>query len=172
MMNHVERLRDMALNIGCLPIAATVLDDERFGLWPASSKPGKHHYRDGGLAQHTFEVCEGASHFVCGYHWRLLFLACLFHDVGKMWDYEKKDGVWGPTPHRDTIGHVSRSAMVWEGVSLGTEMTQQEIQSVTHAILAHHGHREWGSPVTPQTKMAWILHLCDMMSARLDECKE
>jgi 3'-5' exoribonuclease len=171
-MNHVERLRDMARHIGCLPIAGTVLDNERFILWPASSKPGKHHHRDGGLAEHTLDVCQRASKHAGETDSNLLFLACLFHDVGKIWDYEKKDGVWGPSSHRDTVGHVSRSAMVWERVAIGTTLSGVEVQSVTHAILAHHGYREWGSPVIPQTKMAWILHLCDMMSARLDECKE
>jgi 3'-5' exoribonuclease len=149
------------------------LNDDRFGIWPASSKPGKHHHRDGGLAEHTWEVCVAASHFATETNGPLLFLACLYHDAGKMWDYERKDGVWGPSSHRDTIGHVVRSAMIWEEAASNTALIlDDEISLVTHAILAHHGYREWGSPVTPQTKMAWILHLCDMISARLDECKE
>jgi 23S rRNA maturation-related 3'-5' exoribonuclease YhaM len=49
-------------------------------------------------------------------------------------------------------------------------MEQSEIDEVTHAILSHHGQREWGSPVRPATKLAWILHTCDMMSARVNDC--
>jgi 23S rRNA maturation-related 3'-5' exoribonuclease YhaM len=44
--------------------------------------------------------------------------------------------------------------------------------NITHNILSHHGMREWGSPVAPATKEAWILHLCDNMSARLDDCNK
>jgi 3'-5' exoribonuclease len=42
--------------------------------------------------------------------------------------------------------------------------------NVLHNILAHHGQRAWGSPVAPATKEAWILHLADNLSARLDDC--
>jgi 3'-5' exoribonuclease len=33
-------------------------------------------------------------------------------------------------------------------------------------MLAHHGRKEWGSPVEPATNEAWILHAADMMSSR------
>ena len=39
-------------------------------------------------------------------------------------------------------------------------------------ILSHHGKKEWGSPIEPQSQGAWILHLADMMSARVDELGE
>jgi 23S rRNA maturation-related 3'-5' exoribonuclease YhaM len=40
---------------------------------------------------------------------------------------------------------------------------------VLHAILAHHGFQEFGSPVQPNSKVAWLLHLCDSISARMDD---
>ena len=35
---------------------------------------------------------------------------------------------------------------------------------------AHHGIRAWGSPVSPNTQLAWLLHLSDNLSARLNDC--
>jgi 3'-5' exoribonuclease len=43
-------------------------------------------------------------------------------------------------------------------------------ERVTHNILSHHGQREWGSAVAPYSREAWILHLCDGLSARIDDC--
>ena len=42
---------------------------------------------------------------------------------------------------------------------------------VLHCILSHHGQRAWGSPVAPKSIEAWILHLCDGLSARADDYK-
>ena len=36
-----------------------------------------------------------------------------------------------------------------------------------HIIVAHHGMREKGSPVVPQTREAIIVHYCDDMTARI-----
>lgn len=46
------------------------------------------------------------------------------------------------------------------------------IDAVTHCILAHHGRKEWGSPVEPQTIEALILHQADMLSAQYGATKE
>ena len=45
-----------------------------------------------------------------------------------------------------------------------------EHDEVLHAILSHHGRREYGSPVSPSTRIAWLLHLCDSISARMFDC--
>jgi len=47
--------------------------------------------------------------------------------------------------------------------------TPEMHDEVLHAILAHHNLREWGSPISPATRTAWLLHLCDSISARMDD---
>jgi len=95
----VEKLRAMAFEMGIVKIANVVLEDQRFPVWSGSSKPHQHHYGKCGLAQHTWEVCnlcyknniffntcaEGSKNKAVGFH--PLYLAALFHDAGKMWDY-------------------------------------------------------------------------------------
>ena len=34
-----------------------------------------------------------------------------------------------------------------------------------------HGQREWGSPVMPKSRVAWLLHLSDGISARMADCE-
>jgi hypothetical protein len=72
------------------------------------------------------------------------------------------------------IHHISRSAITWSHVWRDFEMTTPGIpvnyhDPVLHAILAHHGSRQYGSPVAPKSQVAWMLHLCDSVSARMDD---
>lgn len=173
-------------------IITPVLDNPNFAICSGAGKVGSHHYGDGGLAIHTAEVVD-----LCFVTMqtipirpliddRLMFLAAFWHDVGKMWDHvrlvsldrEDVDPEWGYTDHRRMIHHISRSALEFNKAvdnyhhEHGPYLTQSEIDSVTHAILSHHGRHEYHSPVTPQTKMAWILHLCDSISARVYDTDE
>ena len=176
----------MAAKHAVRAIASVVLDDPKFPKWSGASKPTTHHYGYGGLCQHVWEVCqlcERTNDFFTtidkAVDGKLLFLAALFHDVGKLWDYEPVPYIlgdidkyrdWRATDHKHKIHHISRSAMIWYRTTEGITFTNAERDEVAHAILAHHGQREWGSPVTPQTRMAWILHNCDQLSARVDDC--
>ncbi len=152
----------------------------QFETWSASSEPFKHHYGEGGLIQHTAEVIELC--FSTRHTLNLenvidkeeLFYAALFHDVGKIYDYEFEpvDNIWIKTEHARKIHHIFRSALIWN--ELISEYEHKEIKdkygnSVTHAILAHHGCREYGSPVSPKSRTAWLLHLCDAISARMND---
>lgn len=159
-------------------IANTVLDNPKFLVWSGSSKPEQHHYGKGGLIEHTREVvelCLVNNEFFRGVDKhndnQQVYLAALFHDVGKIWDYEPVDAEykeWRGGVHKRQVHHIARSAIVWSEASKGLEHQHQN--DVLHAILAHHGLREWGSPVAPATRLAWLLHLCDNLSARMDDC--
>jgi 3'-5' exoribonuclease len=162
-----------------LNIAAVMLRDERFFEWSGASKPHQHHYGKHGLMVHTHEVikiCFSVNE-TTGNHVdkREIFWSALFHDAGKMFDYkptnpEKTE--WDGSEHKRRIHHISRSALIWsESVKKwGTPETVAIYHDrVLHNILSHHGCREWGSPVSPDTKAAWLLHLSDNLSARLYE---
>lgn len=164
---------------GIWDLAAPVLENDKFYTWSASSlinndpsKPRLHHYGKGGLRGHTFEVID-----LCAFNTELyptldkivLFLAALYHDIGKIWDYEERDGEWYSVDHKKEIHHVSRSALVWHETCI--KHPNPYADKVLHCILSHHGRQEWGSPVAPRSKEAWLLHLCDAISARMDDCE-
>jgi 3'-5' exoribonuclease len=95
---------------------------------------------------------------------------------------------WRGTLHKRRIHHITESVMAWDRAMQGNRQALETLlsadqgeedmtvifdnlhESVTHAILSHHGRRDWGSPVAPNTREAWILHLCDGISARLCDC--
>lgn len=177
-MTPVDKLNKIANNISNIleftKLTDYVLKNENFRIWSGSHNANLHHHGDGGLAQHTLEVVELSLqnnryyNFAVGEH--KVFLAALYHDFGKLWDYEKTAAGWVKTKHKLAIGHLCRSAIEWEVISRKVIPTSDDWrQEITHAILAHHGLKEWGSPAQPQSQLAWILHLSDMMSARMDD---
>lgn len=168
--DRVESLEPLAAQQAALLLFAR----RDFFNWSGSARREHHHYGSGGLAQHTMEVARIAEAtralVVPQLDADLVFLAAVYHDIGKLLDYEQTEhGVWVHTPHKRLIHHITRSAMLWEDNARAAQYPEDSMQSVTHAILAHHGQREWGSPVEPQTKLAWLIHLSDNMSARLDD---
>jgi len=180
----LEYIEKTANDLGVGHIANEVIGDGRFYLWSGSSRKEQHHYGKHGLVRHTAEVimlCLANDAILgCGMDHRELFLAALFHDCGKMWDYASlsDDGQqnydnWVSTPHKRSIHHISRSAIQWNLAAEKWELTKSpaiDVDEITHAILAHHGQRAWGSPVAPKSGLAWMLHLCDGISARMDDC--
>lgn len=167
-----DKLYKLAYKYGVEDIAAEVLDDPKFIKWTGSSRPEIHHYGDHGLIMHTSEVvglCIANNDIMdYGINKKDLFLAGLFHDIGKTRDYEQVGGAWGAAQHKYEVHHIARSAIIW---STAAEKHGYPESEVLHAILAHHQLKEWGSPVQPQTKLAWMLHLCDNISARLDDAR-
>ena len=177
-MSPLQNLKSLArkkLGYQARILANQILLDARFPRWSGSAKPEHHHYGDGGLVRHTWEVVNLCfvnkdALNITAIDDEELFLAALYHDVGKFHDYTKIDGVWQGTEHKRLIHHISRSAITWSNTFQQLPNINRDIHDpVLHAILAHHGHREWGSPVAPKTQVAWLLHLCDGISARMDD---
>lgn len=185
MKSDLEVLKDLADELNVENVADVVLLNPKFKYWSGTGDPKGHHYGDGGLIKHTREVCELA--LINNQYFsklgkesvkeRWLFCACLFHDIGKVWDYERKvlDGhekdivSYSYGPHTKLIHHISRSGLIWMEAAKNWGVEQEAREEVYHAILAHHGRKEKGSPVEPKTKMAVLLHYADSLSARYDD---
>ncbi len=147
-----------------------------FETWSGSGVKGQHHYGDGGLAIHTFEVIDlmfKMTHAL-PYHfdYRVMFLAGLYHDIGKIYDYAfDSERDWFSTNHKREIHHISKSAMIFYERAYNISLDFKVRDAIIHCILSHHGCREHGSPVMPNTREAWLLHLADNASARANDCE-
>jgi 3'-5' exoribonuclease len=186
MTTKLTQLKNQAIYYGVETLCKRVLDSSEFSWWSGAGKDIHHHYGDGGLIRHTYEVVQyvitaSSTHRQMGgsvINSEELFVSAIWHDYGKLWDYQKVAGVWGKhDTHARQIHHISRSALEFakwydQLVSEGVDVSNVNKDNVIHNILSHHGCREWGSPVSPVTKEAWILHLADNMSARLDDCNK
>lgn len=180
--DYINDLYSIADSLGLRNHASVILTQPRFLHQSGSLHSTAHHHGVGGLVKHIWEVVklamQTAEFFRSEHHidLQILFLAALYHDYGKCWDYAydlvKNEFIDSPDNHRRKIHHISRSAIEWEIIAreVQPKLSRECRDAVTHCILSHHGHRDYGSPVHPFSREAWILHLSDNMSARCNDC--
>lgn len=187
---YPELLRSMAEKLCVADIYDELIRQyPQFVTWSGSHNKLLHHYGEGGLARHTWEIIEVGMHIIptLKLYDKVnpidFYLASLFHDTGKMFDYEEVIGGrgvdgkpiairWEPTSHRRLIHHLPRSVLIFhDTVGKFPEFPAHRHDDILHAILAHHGRRDDGSPVAPKTHLAWLVHLCDTISARMDDAE-
>lgn len=113
----------------------------------------------------------------------VLFLGALFHDAGKMSAYEPCPNdpthptthpnnyrLWNTTDYARLIYHIPGSAVAWTEACGFAEVKNHVLHDkVLHVILSHHAQRQYGSPVAPKTREAWLVHFCDGISARMND---
>ena len=186
-INHIESIQDTALRACCREIQNV----PAFFTHPAALK--HHHAYEGGLLAHTVEVCDYARHIAECMGGQedtdILIAACLWHDFMKVREYEitamgreilEDEGslrgtakcLWTHTNYGKLIHNIPGSAIEFTVAARKHGVTEDVIEQVQHCILAHHGRKEWGSPVEPQTIEALILHQADMLSAKFGATKD
>jgi 3'-5' exoribonuclease len=163
-----------------------VLGDTLFRTCYGSA--GKHHAYEGGLAVHVSEVVRGCLAMAEAYpeaDKEVLIVSAIYHDFTKIYEYDvTKPGTgtysdgepvkYAKTQFSKYIRHVAGSygeflRNIDELDFPYSEAIMEKFMKIEHCILAHHGRREWGSPVEPQILEAQILHFADMLSYQYGE---
>jgi 3'-5' exoribonuclease len=129
-----------------------------------------HHAAIGGLLKHTTEVTAIARTIAkaCGADQELVIAGALLHDIGKLESY-RWDGLFEFTDEGRIVDHVVLGALMLDrrlGAETEPPCTPLERDILLHLVLSHHGKREFGSPVTPMTLEAEVLHWADNASAK------
>jgi len=99
----------------------------------------------------------------------LLIAGVLLHDIGKIDEF-----AWGfaieYTTRGRLLGHaVIGAQLVYDrGWELG--ISEETALRLRHLLLSHHGTREFGAVVLPQTLEAIILHSVDNLEAKAAHC--
>jgi len=129
---------------------------------PAAKK--YHHACVGGLLEHTLAVvrlCSFVAQEHPEIHGDLLLTAAILHDVGKATSYTVGP-VFDLTDEGRLVEHVVEGALVVQTAIDSIEGFPRDLRNrLLHAILAHHGALERGSPVPPKTLEALALHHAD-----------
>jgi 3'-5' exoribonuclease len=156
---------------------------DRFRRAAAARK--NHHARRGGLVEHTAQMMRVAKEIAPLYpplNTDLLVAGILFHDSGKLWENALPENgfVMNYDELGELMGHISIGLELVNALwrRLSTEKadewknllpTSEDVRiHLLHLIGAHHGEREFGSPVAPKTPEAMALHYIDNLDARLE----
>lgn len=146
----------------------------RFKKWPAAKR--RHHAYLGGLLHHVYEMTVLSSAFTTSGYEKLdddlLMTGIILHDIGKLEEYKLGLQITYDV-EAGRIGHLVRAIelidqAVWENK---IEIFDHDLRALKHLILSHHGDTDlgFGSPVSPQTPEARLLHCLDMLSAKTNE---
>jgi 3'-5' exoribonuclease len=182
MERFVESLRDPRLR----ELSLLFLRDYGERLKRAAGARNYHHARRGGLVEHTSQMMRAANAIAAVYptlNRDLLLAGVLFHDAGKLWENSfPKESFLMPHDFRaELIGHVSMGVELIN--RLWQRLKEMEVFStwnqlipdsdlvrlhLIHLVAAHHGEKQFGSPVEPKTPEALALHLIDNLDAKLE----
>lgn len=139
-----------------------------YSKYPAATSV--HHAFPGGLLNHTWQML----HMFEGLYPVLpyddvkperVILAVLFHDYGKLLEYNKEGEV---QEAMYLLGHIYISSYKLHDELKKHGVDEHEASRIVHCVLAHHGQREWGSPVVPCIQEAVIVTYLDNLSAKTD----
>jgi 3'-5' exoribonuclease len=167
--NTINKLISFCSDQSLIPIIRDFADKlyAPYCKYPAATSV--HHAFPGGLTNHTYQML----HMLEGLYPCLPYeikverciLAILFHDYGKVYEYNTE----GETQtDMYLLGHIFIGAHKLQNVLEQQGIDGEEIKRIIHVILAHHGTREFGSPVLPCTQEAIIVNLLDNLSAKTD----
>ena len=145
---------------------------EKFKISTAAVR--NHHALEGGLLIHTMSMVKLCNFIVDLYKGNktidrdMIVCGAILHDIGKTIGYSVENFL-DINDEENLISHIS----IGYGMVLGKinsikgfpERTRQEL---LHIILSHHGAKEYGSPVEPQTLEAIIIYNIDRLDADID----
>mgnify|MGYP001062729308 CR=1 FL=1 len=152
----------------------TVFDPEsetwrRFSVAPAAKR--YHQAYRHGLLEHSLSVAEGVSAMSAtfpGIDRDVAVTGALLHDIGKIDAYADEGGCFDLTDLGKLCGEIPLGYYrVRRLIEDMPGFPEETAQAVLHIILSHHGQLEHGSPVTPCTREATLVHMIDNLGGRL-----
>jgi len=170
MWSELGEILGQVKNADLVKLLALFFDDEaiskRFREAPAASKV--HHACIGGLLEHTLGVvrtCAAIADLYPDADRDLLLTAAALHDVGKIEEFDWSLAI-SYTEAGQFVGHVVGGAMMVKQAADRIDAFDPLLSlALQHAILAHHGRLEYGSPQLPKSAEAMIVHMADMLDA-------
>ena len=129
-----------------------------------------HHATIGGLSEHSANVAELGLQMAERYDFvnpDYLIFGGLMHDAGKIASYTTRT-VIDFTDEGRLVDHISiTDQWICERARTIDDFPDQLLMKLRHILLAHHGQREFGSPVVPQMPEAFLLNYCDEIDSKM-----
>ena len=173
----VAQIRELVDRVGDAHVKALLLaflDDplvaQRLPAAPAAK--GIHHAQRGGLAEHILSVMRLGQRVADHYPMLdrdLVTAGALLHDIGKVQELAWDGGNTRYTDEGRLVGHIVMTAQAIREKAARIPGFPPLLEAhITHAVLAHHGQLEYGSPKLPMTLEAYVVHAIDSLDSRID----
>lgn len=151
---------------------------ELFKKMPAATS--FHHGYTAGLLEHVWSMTRlaafAANHYARYYenlnpplNKSVILAATILHDIGKLreLDYHPVEAKY--TTEGCLIGHVLIGRdMVRETAARIEGFPLETLMLLEHAILSHHGKKDYGAPILPQTVEALLVSFIDDLDAKMN----
>ncbi len=142
--------------------------EEQLFLFPAAVK--NHHEYVSGLAHHIYsmlQIAKGLKNLYTDINLDLLYAGIILHDLGKL---QELSGPVAPsyTIEGKLLGHIPIMAEELGKAADELALEGEEKTILKHMILSHHGKGEWGRPKVPLVREAELLHMIDLIDAKMN----
>jgi 3'-5' exoribonuclease len=145
----------------------------KFKTAPAAKK--MHHAYIGGLLEHTVSMVsladKIAGHY-SGVDRDLLLVGAIFHDIGKIDEFEYQFRIDYSDKGRLLNHIVIGLKMVDEKLSKIEQFPEDQALLLKHMIVSHHGAREFGSPEPPKIIEAVLLNYIDEIDSKVNGIRD
>ncbi len=142
---------------------------EAFAAAPASIT--LHSAAVGGLLYHTIHVaklCVRVTELHPELDRDLVITGALLHDIGKVQSFKVTSNIQA-TEQGNLVGHIMLGDQeLLAHIAKIPDFPELTASKLRHILLAHHGKKEWGSPVEPMFPEALAVHEADDLDAKLD----
>lgn len=160
-----RHLRDLLETL----LGRDTLPGRRYRQIPAAKY--HHHAYPHGLLDHSLAVATMVS-AAAGAHPKidrdLAVSGALLHDLGKLEAYAVSGGCAELTDAGKLEGEIPLGYFrVRQAIEATPGFSPRRAQALLHIVLSHHGRLEFGSPVTPCTREAALVHAMDNLSGHL-----
>jgi 3'-5' exoribonuclease len=181
MFKTVHDLIDRYIDEPCLKRLVCELLHEHAALFkkmPAAQN--FHHSYTAGLLEHVWSMTRVAG-FLADHYAKyykdldpplnkgVIMAAAILHDIGKLRELDYHPVETRYTKEGQLIGHVMIGRdLVREAARKIDGFPLETLMLLEHAILAHHGRREFGAPIVPLTLEALLVSYVDDLDAKMN----
>lgn len=150
-------------------LVTTILRENAEALLTFPAAKMVHHAYEGGLVEHVVSVTRKVIALAAGdsrINRDVAVAGAILHDIGKV--QELKAVGRSRTVDGRLLGHVMLGFDILNQTARDKgHMDEPWFLELQHIVLSHHGQEEFGAPVRPATREAFVVHFVDMLDSKL-----